>query len=73
MAEPKTNSKARKPVEGTDVTIIVDVFVPGHEPFQERLTLKNYTGNTLPPERTPINFRIKLYEALRKAFGVEVG
>lgn len=65
-------SGSKKPVEGTDVTIIADVFIPGHEPFQERLTLRNYTGNSLPPERTPVNFRTKLYGALRKAFGVEV-
>lgn len=71
--ESKSSSKRQtKQVEGDDGYLIVTAFIPGYEPFERKFKLTNIVGNTMPTERTPINIRMILYDAIRKAFGVKV-
>lgn len=73
--QPKAPSSSKRepaPVEGTDGYIVMDIFMPGYAPFQRRVTLKNIKHNTTAAQRTPINTLMRLREALKKAFGVQI-
>lgn len=70
-AEPKA-VKASKIVEGLDARVLVNIYSPGHEPQEFRVTVPNIVGASNLLHRSPEMVKDVIVEGLRKKYGERV-
>lgn len=68
MAKKKERSK----VEGSDGTVILNIFSPGHEAKEVKLTIPNIDGSANLLHRSPEAIADAVRAGLRSAFGGRV-
>lgn len=54
---------------GADAVIKMTIFVPGQEPTERTIKLKNFLGHSLGSQRNPAVFIESIKQALRDKFG----
>lgn len=80
MSKKKTVKKTEEPkkaasniVEGTDARVLINVYTPGHEPKEFRLSIPNITGAANLLHRSPESIVTELIKGLRAKYGNRVG
>ena len=74
QATGNTSSKpASKIVEGADARVLINVYSPGHEPEEIRVTIPNICGSANLFYRSPEQIAEVIIEGLRAKYGGRVG
>ena len=69
-ATPKPVSRL---VEGADARVLINVYTPGHEPEEFRISIPNITGAANLLHRSPESIATAIISGLRAKFGNRVG
>jgi len=70
--KPIKKTKSRN-VEGADAKIIINIYSPGHEPAEFRITAPNIIGAANLLHRSPENVAAAIISGLRAKYGGRVG
>lgn len=60
-------------VEGIDARVLINVYSPGHEPKEFRVTIPNIVGSANLLHRSPESVADMLIQGLRAKYGERVG
>ena len=60
-------------VEGADSKVLINVFSPGHEPQEFRISIPNIVGSANLLHRSPESVAASMIEGLRAKYGERVG
>ena len=60
-------------VEGSDAKVLINVFSPGHEPQEFRISIPNIVGAANLLHRSPESVAAEMIRGLRAKFGDRVG
>lgn len=60
-------------VEGIDGRVLINVYSPGHEPQEFRVTIPNISGATNLLHRSPEYIAAEVIKGLRAKYGERVG
>lgn len=60
-------------VEGTEGRVLINVYSPGHEPKEFRVSIPDISGNSNLLSRNPENVAQAVIDGLRAKFGNRVG
>ena len=76
-AKKKTVKKTEAPkshiVEGADARVLINVYSPGHEPQEFRVTIPNIKGSANLLHRSPESIAGMIIRGLRAKYGERVG
>ena len=65
--------KVSKLVEGADAKVLINVFSPGHEPMEFRVSIPNIIGAANLLHRSPEHVAAAIISGLRAEYGERVG
>lgn len=68
----KTAKPASKTVEGIDGVVVINIFSPGHEPTEKRVSIPHITGATNLLHRSPDYILDAVVDGLRTKYGERV-
>ena len=60
-------------VEGIDARVLINVYSPGHEPQEFRVSIPNIVGSANLLHRSPESIANSIIEGLRAKYGERVG
>lgn len=71
-AVKKTVKAAPRVVEGANASVLINVFSPGHEPTEFRVTIPNIVGSANLLHRSPFTITSTIIAGLRAKYGDRV-
>jgi len=69
----KIEKAVSKVIDGTDAKVLINVYSPGHEPKEFRITIPNICGTANLQHRSPESLAEVIIEGLRAKYGGRVG
>lgn len=69
----KKQEKKSRSISGIDAKIIINVFSPGHEPEEFKVTVPNICGAANLLHRSPESIAASIIRGLRDKYGERVG
>ena len=70
---PASKAPISKVFEGVDAKVLINVYSPGHEPEEIRITIPNICGSANLFYRSPESLAEVIIEGLRAKYGGRVG
>jgi len=72
-ADKKPTQAVSKLVDGGDAKVLINVFTPGHEPQEFRISIPNICGSANLLHRSPEHVAAAIISGLRAKYGERVG
>lgn len=72
IKKTKEAKPVSKEIDGTDAKVLINVYSPGHEPKEFRVTIPNITGSANLLHRSPESIAATVISGLRAKYGDRV-